>query len=86
MQGIIKAAAGLPGQRGCVILRLKKAGLRARHAAMIEELSDEHKLYCVASAESSVDHPWDRVVFSDDSTFSLANDGLLLVNRRRGEC
>jgi len=55
----LKATAGFPGQKGCVILRLKKADLRARHAAVIEELSDEHKLYCVAFAESNVEHLWD---------------------------
>jgi len=86
VQGILKAAAGFPGQEGCVILRLKKAGLRVRHAAVIEELSDEHKLYCVAFAESSVDHPWGRVIFPGDSAFSSANDGPVLVNRRWGEC
>jgi hypothetical protein len=50
-----------------------------------ELLTDEHRLYHVAFAESSVDHPWHRVVFSDEATFSSASDGLVLVHRPRGE-
>ena len=38
-------------------------------------LTDEHKLYCIAFAESNVDRQWDRVMFSDESTFSSASDG-----------
>jgi hypothetical protein len=48
-------------------------------------LTDEHQLYRLEFAESSVDRQWDRVVFSDKSTFSSANDGLILVYRPRGE-
>jgi hypothetical protein len=32
-----------------------------------------------------VDRQWDRVIFSDESTFSLANDGFLLLYRPQGE-
>lgn len=37
-------------------------------------LADEYKLYHLVFAESSVDHSWNRVLFSDDSTFSIAKD------------
>jgi len=46
-----KAATGFPGgkekrkERKKLISRLKEAGLRARHAAVKEILTDEHKLY-----------------------------------------
>jgi hypothetical protein len=49
-------------------------------------LTDEHQLYRLAFAESSVDRQWDRVIFSDESTFSLAKDGPFFVYRPRGEC
>jgi hypothetical protein len=37
------------------------------------------KLYRFALAESSVDRKWDRVIFTDESAFSSANDGPVLV-------
>ena len=53
---------------------------------MNEFLTDKHKLYRLAFAESNVDRKWDRVIiFSDESTFSSANDGPVLVYRPRGE-
>jgi len=81
----LKAAAGFPGQKTMLILRLKEAGLTARHAALKELLTEEHKLYHLAFAESSVDRKWDRVVFSDESTFNSANGGPDLVQRPLGE-
>jgi transposase len=60
----LKAATGFPGQRDAVISRLKEAGLRVRHAAVKELLTDEHKLYRLAFAESNVDRKWDRVIYS----------------------
>ena len=54
---------------------------------MVKEfLTDKHKLYCAAFAESNVDHKLDRVIFSDESTFSSANDGPVLVYRPQGQC
>jgi hypothetical protein len=61
----LKAATGFPGQRNMLISRLKKAGLRACHAAVKESLTDEHKLYSLAFAESNVYHKWGRVIFSN---------------------
>ena len=66
----LKAATGFPGQKDTIISRLRAAGLRARHAAVKELLTDEHKLHRLAFAESNVDHKWDRVIFSDESTFT----------------
>jgi hypothetical protein len=66
-------------------LRNEGAGLRAPHAAVKEILTDEHKLYRLAFAKSRVDRSWDRVIFSDESTFSSANDGPILVYRPQGE-
>jgi len=82
----LKAATGFSGQKDAIISRLKAAGLRARHAAVKELLTDEHELYRSAFAESNVDRKWDRVIFTDKSTFSSANDGPVLVYRPQGEC
>jgi hypothetical protein len=49
------AATNFPGQKSTVISRLNEAGLRARHAAVKVVLTDEHQLYRLAFAESSVD-------------------------------
>jgi transposase-like protein len=81
----LKTATNFPGQKITVISRLKEAGLRARHAAVKAVLTDEHQLYRLAFADSSVDRQWDRVTFSDESTFSAVNDGSALVHRPRGE-
>ena len=50
----LKAAAGFPGQKDTIISRLMAAVIRARHAAVKELLTDEHKLYRLAFAESYV--------------------------------
>ena len=82
----LKSATGFPGQKDTIISRLKSAGLRARQAAVKELLTDEHKLYRFAFAEGNVDSKWDRVIFTDEPTFSSANDGPVLVYRPQGEC
>jgi len=64
----LKAANDFPGQKDTIISRLRAAGLRARHAAVKELLTDEHKLYRLAFAESNVDRKWGRVIFTDEST------------------
>jgi len=51
----LEAATGFAGQKDTIISRLRAAGLRARHAAVKELLTDEHKLYRLAFAESNVD-------------------------------
>jgi hypothetical protein len=81
----LKAATNFPGQKSTVISRLQETGFRARHAAVKAVLTDEHQLYHLAFAESSVDRQWDRIILSEESTFSLANDGAVLVYRPGGE-
>jgi hypothetical protein len=54
---------------------MTEAGLRSRSAAVKEKLSEEHRLYRLAIAENNVDRDWGNVIFSDESVFSLANDG-----------
>jgi hypothetical protein len=81
----LKGATGFPGKKTTLISRLKEAGLRTRHAAVKELFTDEHKLYHLAFAERNVDRKWDRVIFSDESTFRSTNDGQGLVYRPRGE-
>jgi len=81
----LKAATGFPGQKDTIISRLRAAGLRAQHAALKELLTDQHKLYRLAFSESNVDRKWDRVIFPDESTFTSANDGPVLVYRPQGQ-
>ena len=52
------------------------------HGAVKEVLTDEHQLYRFAFAEGNVDRKWERVIFTDESTFSLAT---VLVYRPQGE-
>jgi len=80
-----KANTGFPGQKDRIISRLRAAGLRARHAALKELLTDERKLHRLASAESNVDRKWVRVIFTDESIFTSANDGPVLVYRPHGQ-
>ena len=77
----LKAATGFSGQKDTIISRLRAAGLRARSAAVKELLIDQHKLYRLAFAESNGDRKWNRVIFTDESTFTSANDGPVLVYR-----
>ena len=81
----LKAATGFPGQKDTIISRLRAAGLRTQHAAVKELLNDEHKLYRLAFAESNIDRKWDRVIFTDESTFTSANDWPVLVYRPQGQ-
>jgi hypothetical protein len=41
---IFKAATGFPGPKGTIISRLQTAGLRSKHAAMKELLTDEQTI------------------------------------------
>ena len=81
----LKAATGFPGQKDTIISRLRAEGLRAQHAAVKELLTDEHKLYHLAFAESNVDRKWDRVIFTDELTFSSGNNGPVSVYIPQGQ-
>ena len=52
---------------------------------MKELLTDEHKLYRLAFPENNVDRKWDRVIFTDESTLTSANDLPVFVYRPQGE-
>jgi hypothetical protein len=80
----LKDSTNFPGHKCMVILRLKEAGLRAWHAAVKDVLTDEHEPYRQAFSESSVDFYWDKVIFSDESTFSSSSDGPVLAFRPWG--
>jgi hypothetical protein len=83
VQGILKLLLAFLGgkekRKKKLISRLKEACLRARHAAVKELLTDKFKIYRLAFAENNVVNRWDTVTFSDESIFSSANDGPVLV-------
>lgn len=68
-----EAATGIAGENGVAGCFETKI-----HWSVKAVISDEHKLNRPAFAEGSVDHQSD-VIFSDNSTFSSANDGPVLV-------
>ena len=86
MQGILRLLLAFLDRKNHAYFEIKEAGLRAQHAAVKELFTDEHKRYCLTFAERNVDRKWDRVMFSDESTFSLENDGPVLVYIPRREC
>jgi hypothetical protein len=81
----LKTATNFPGQKSRVISRHKGADLKARRAAVKAVLTDEQRLYRLAFADSSVDHQWFRVMFSDESAFRSASDRPVSVYRPLGE-
>ena len=74
MSALVKATRSSFSSRWLTTTGVYRCSLRARHAAVKELLTDEHKLYRLAFAESNVDRKWDRVIFTDESTFTSAND------------
>ena len=86
MQGILKLLLAFLGKKTRLFRDLTAAGLRAQHAVVMELLTKEHQLYRFAFTESNVNCKWDRVIFTDESTISSANDELVLVYRPQGEC
>ena len=73
----LKTSTGSSRQKDSIISRLKTAGLREPRAAVKELPIDQHKLYCLAFAESNVDRKWNRGIFSDESTLTTANTATL---------
>ena len=79
-------------QRDGQVGRLRGTGLwrvsnPAQDAALVVEAQRNLFVSAVrlAFAESHVDRKWDRVIFSEESTFISANDGPVLVYRPREE-
>ena len=67
--------------------RLKEVGIHCHHAAVKEILNVEHRRRCLEFAvKNIIDHDWKKIIFSDEVTFSTANDGPHLVYRRGGHC
>ena len=83
MQGFLKLLLAFLFKKTHTYFEAK--GLRARHVAVKELLTDENKVYRLAFSESNVDRKWDGVILSDESIFSSTNDGPVLVYRPRGE-
>jgi hypothetical protein len=59
VQGFLKLLLAFLGKKNTLISRLKEAVLKPRHAAVKEVLTDKHKLYHLAFAESNVGGKWD---------------------------
>jgi hypothetical protein len=86
VQGILRLLYQLPWIEKYGYFETKRSWSQTQHAVMKAALIDEHKPYHLAFAESSLHRQWDGVILSDESTFSSANDGLVLVYRPWGEC
>jgi hypothetical protein len=48
-------------------------------AVVKDEHINEHEIYLLAFAESSVDHQWDTAIFCDKYTFSSSNNGFVFI-------
>ena len=81
----LKAVIGFPGEKDTFISRLGAQCLGARHATLKEHLTEEHKLFRLAFAESNEDRKWERVIFSDESIFTSAKDRPVLVYILHGQ-
>jgi hypothetical protein len=68
-----EAATNCPWEKRTTITRLTEA------AVMRGLLTYERKLYRLAFSESNVPRQYDTVIFRDESTFSSANDGPVLI-------
>ena len=80
----IKANAQFPGSSRTVIRRLRTAERFPRVAAVKEFITDDHRLFRLAFAEENVDRDWNKIIFSDEVTFSSSKAGPEIVYRPRG--
>lgn len=80
----IRTNSQFPGSTRTALRRLKDEQLFARIAAKKELLKDEHKLFRLAFSEENTNRNWNRVIFSDEVTFSSTNGGKVIVYRPRG--
>lgn len=71
----IRTNSQFPGSTRTALRRLKDEQLFARIAAKKELLKDEHKLFRLAFSEENTNRNWNRVIFSDEVTFSSTNGG-----------
>ena len=79
-----KGATSFPGCIFTVISRCTEAGCRVCCIELKALFTGEHELYHPAPADSKVNHLWDKVIFSNESTFSTAN-GPVFVYRPWGQ-
>ena len=89
LRGHLRTATGVNISRRTVGRRLHEAGLRSRRPAVRPILSAINRRRRLAWARQHVTwtrQQWGRVLFSDESRFTLSfNDGRLRVWRRQGE-
>lgn len=80
----LRHATNYPGSRQTAIRRLQEANLHARRSAVKEFLSNDHKRLRLQFAGENVHRDWTDVIFTDECTFSSANNGPAVVYRPRG--
>lgn len=89
LRGHLRATTGANISCSTVRRRLREAGLRSRRPAVRPVLSAVNRTRRLAWARQHVTwtrQQWGRVLFSDESRFTLSfNDGRVRVWRRRGE-
>ena len=89
LRGHLRAATGANVSSSTVRRRLREAGLRSRRPAVRPVLSAVNRTRRLAWARQHVTwtrQQWGRVLFSDESRFTLSfNDGRVRVWRRQGE-
>lgn len=81
----LQQESGFPGSSSTVRRRLKEVGIQSRRAAVKDILTEANRVDRLAFAEVNANRCWDNVIFTDEKTFSSANDGPRLVYRRRHE-
>ena len=80
-----QATTNFSEQKRTFTLRLQQVGLRERHAAVKDLLTDKHKLYSVTFADSTEGRQWYKVIFCDEYVFILTNENPTLFCRPSGE-
>ncbi|KAJ4437487.1 hypothetical protein ANN_17631 [Periplaneta americana] len=71
----IKVNAHFLGSSRTVMRCLRDVELSQRVAAMKGCITDDHRLFRLAFAEENVNFNWNKIIFSDEVTFSSDNYG-----------
>lgn len=80
----LKQSTNFPGCPYTVRKRLQEAGITCKKPAIKECLTEEQIIDRCAFAELELNRNWDHVIFSDETCFSSAEFGPVLVYRPRG--
>ncbi|PSN56663.1 hypothetical protein C0J52_10822 [Blattella germanica] len=80
----IRTNSQFPESTRTALRRSNDEQLFAPIAAKKELLKDEHKLFRLAFPEENTNRNWNRVIFSDEVTFSSTNGGKVIVYHPRG--